>query len=692
MCENVKKVIVIVIVMVLLLTSSCDTTDETDNTSEGGVKAMKYIDVLERMVDLKGLATPAPNGERCYESSAYNKLSKYNEETGEYENWEQNWDEGYDAPRSEDGGYIIADAKGPGAIVRIWSADPREGHIKIFIDGESVPRVDMPFKDIFGSGEFPFNLEEICYDAAKGKNCFVPITYNESCKVILYDDWGMFYQVNYISFAQGTKVETFTLPLSEESEARLKSIDKILGGCKDEETIEEETITVKAGETITLLNKEGAGAITEIKIKPHVELYGSDWDALSALSIAAYWDKEAIPSVWSTLGGFFASSTGLNEYNSLPSGVSNGIMYSRWYMPYKDGALLTIDNDSDKDIDISYEVKTEKLSVSDAESKMRFHAKWNRVKDPEKGERWPDAQFLYTEGRGRYVGTSLHIYKEIGTGDPAYHPDWWWGEGDEKFFVDGESFPSWFGTGSEDYFGYAWGTWKTFERPYHSQPFTNGGMFGVGNRLNNRFHLIDSIPFEKSFDAFLEKYHRDSYANWAFTSFWYLETSGKDSYLPVSYEDRTSYYKHPYPKAALYYEGEDLVIIESTGMQKAETQDMRVFKDYKWSEDFQLLFIPEREGDYVKFRINIKEEGEYEIKARFSKARDYGIVQHYIDDMEIGEEIDLYGNVVCTSEEISLGTVRLSAGFHELTARSKGKNKVSTGHLYGLDFIRFEPI
>lgn len=34
--------------------------------------------------------------------------------------------------------------------------------------------------------------------------------------------------------------------------------------------------------------------------------------------------------------------------------------------------------------------------------------------------------------------------------------DWWWGEGDEKFFVDGEKFPSSFGTGSEDYIGYAW--------------------------------------------------------------------------------------------------------------------------------------------------------------------------------------------------------------------------------------------
>ena len=111
------------------------------------------------------------------------------------------------------------------------------------------------------------------------------------------------------------------------------------------------------------------------------------------------------------------------------------------------------------------------LAKEEAAGKLRFHAKWNRAADPEKTDRWPDAQFLYTEGRGRYVGTSLHVYKEIGTGDPAYQPDWWWGEGDEKFFVDGEKFPSWFGTGSEDYFGYAWGTWRPFDRPYHSQPY-----------------------------------------------------------------------------------------------------------------------------------------------------------------------------------------------------------------------------
>ena len=35
--------------------------------------------------------------------------------------------------------------------------------------------------------------------------------------------------------------------------------------------------------------------------------------------------------------------------------------------------------------------------------------------------------------------------------------DQWWGEGDDMFFIDGESRPSINGTGSEDYFLGAWG-------------------------------------------------------------------------------------------------------------------------------------------------------------------------------------------------------------------------------------------
>ena len=657
---------------------------------EGGgeMADITTLDMIERMDDLKGLAVAA-EGETCCESSAYNKLSKYNIVTGKYENWDANDDMGLDAPRSPDGGYIIADLEGAGSVVRIWSADPRQGHVKIFIDGSTTPALDVPFISLFGSGEFPFNRSALCYDAARGKNCYVPINYNNGCKIILYDDWGMYYQVNYISFDEGTQVEPFEIPFTMAQTDALAKMNTKLSGDFVPKGGETKTIKVPAHSSADILNDSGAGAVTGVKIKIADTLKeGEDWDALSEMTFSAYWDGEPTPAVWSTLGGFFASTTGLHEYSSLPLGVTaDGTLYSNWYMPYE-SAKITIGNDGDRDYTIEYTVETEEAN---AENLLRFHAKWHRLTDPEKGERWPDAQFLYTEGVGRYVGTSLHIYKELGVGDPAYHPDWWWGEGDEKFFVDGEKFPSWFGTGVEDYFGYAWGTWHPFSNAYHAQPFTNGGMFGIGSRLNNRFHIIDSVPFTKSFDANIEKYHRDRYSNMVFTSYWYLESGGKDDYAPVSLAERTAYFAKPYSAPQEFYEGEAIPIIDVTDSMKAETQDMSYYGN-GWSGDAQLIFKAERQGSKLNLRVNIPADGMYNIFAAFTKAPDFGIAQHYLDGISFGKRINLFDKSVSVTPKTGLVTLTLKAGYHVVTVDITNKDAASTGYFYGLDYLQFEKI
>ena len=67
----------------------------------------------------------------------------------------------------------------------------------------------------------------------------------------------------------------------------------------------------------------------------------------------------------------------------------------------------------------------------------------------------------------------------------------WWGEGDDKFFVDGEKFPSSFGTGSEDYFGYAWSSPVLFQHAYHNQTHNDGGS--KGHVSANRWHIPDAV-------------------------------------------------------------------------------------------------------------------------------------------------------------------------------------------------------
>ena len=94
---------------------------------------------------------------------------------------------------------------------------------------------------------------------------------------------------------------------------------------------------------------------------------------------------------------------------------------------------------------------------------MYFHAKW-RTADM-KTRPFHDWTYCDLKGKGVFVGDMLSIMSPVGA---------WWGEGDEKIFVDGEKFPSWFGTGSEDYYGYAWSNPEPFQHPYHNQTRCDG--------------------------------------------------------------------------------------------------------------------------------------------------------------------------------------------------------------------------
>jgi hypothetical protein len=129
-----------------------------------------------------------------------------------------------------------------------------------------------------------------------------------------------------------------------------------------------------------------------------------------------------------------------------------------------------------------------------------------------------DWVFANMKGRGRFCGITLHVENTCEEpkqeSETWWYGKWdkktidgWWGEGDEKFFVDGEKFPSTFGTGSEDYVGYAWSAeppFSLFDSPFATQPFTP--INGNGHTIVNRFHIADNVPFQNSFEGYLEKY------------------------------------------------------------------------------------------------------------------------------------------------------------------------------------------
>ena len=126
------------------------------------------------------------------------------------------------------------------------------------------------------------------------------------------------------------------------------------------------------------------------------------------------------------------------------------------------------------------------------------------------------------EGRGHLVGTLLNVENGAGTA--------WWGEGDEKLYVDGGSFPAIFGTGTEDYFGYAWSSGEVFAHPYHAQTRAPANGFG-GAFSMNRFHVPDPIPFERSLRFDFEIWHwTDTAIAIDATLYWYARPGGRDDF------------------------------------------------------------------------------------------------------------------------------------------------------------------
>jgi hypothetical protein len=113
------------------------------------------------------------------------------------------------------------------------------------------------------------------------------------------------------------------------------------------------------------------------------------------------------------------------------------------------------------------------------------------------GTPFQDWNFIDLSGRGVYVGdawTVLNLQRNT-----------WWGEGDEKIYVDNawkEGFPTHFGTGTEDYYGWAGGVLPTRADEF-SHPFLAnirvGGLDGhtQGFNICTRTRSLDAIPFTR---------------------------------------------------------------------------------------------------------------------------------------------------------------------------------------------------
>ncbi|HOW73672.1 MAG TPA: DUF2961 domain-containing protein [Phycisphaerae bacterium] len=648
-------------------------------TAQGLVQAITTGSLLNDMTDLQRLAEQPSPAYTTKQFSSYDRAST-DPQIATEKNWFANGDCGRYLRIEERAGrkeHVMMDIDGPGAIVRIWSANPK-GTLRIYLDGGAEPVLQAPMSDLLG-GKVEGLPKPIAGERSAGWNLYFPIPYAKHCKVTS-DQGDFYYHVNYRTYPAGTEVRTFVAEDLKQYAEEIKALAKKLASPRSAVVLPGDAAktsfskSLAAGAGVDLVELEGAKAIRLLEMT----LSAKDL-AAAARGVVIQMTFDGEQTVESPVGDFFGTAPGLNAFEALPCGIVAGsptTLYSHWVMPFKSRARIAVRNLGKEPVQIAGTAAS--VPYSWTSGSMHFHAKW-RIQRDLPTRPFTDWAHLECTGSGRFVGGSLHVVNPVRD---------WWGEGDEKIYVDGEAMPSHFGTGTEDYYGYAWCNPALFVHAYHNQPRCDGPG-NYGNTSVNRFHIIDDIPFTKQFKFDIENWHSHVTAKTvrAAVSYWYAQPGGKDFFAPLAAADLvlTEVPEYQVPRVPGALEGEKLKVVSKTG--KLEIQDL----GERYSNGCQLWWTQAKPGEKLELTFEAKEAGRKHVMVRLTKARDYGQVQLYVNGQKAGAVMDLYNPDVIATEEIDLGAFDLKAGENQLGVEITGANeKAIQAYMFGLDYVKLK--
>ncbi|MBM3975349.1 MAG: DUF2961 domain-containing protein, partial [Planctomycetes bacterium] len=356
----------------------------------------------------------------------------------------------------------------------------------------------------------------------------------------------------------------------------------------------------------------------------------------------------------------------------------------RWPMPMPDGGRIEVVGEEDvlAATDVWVSTKQEPLPPS-ATVPLRFRASYHLAKAVPTRP-FTDHRVLDAKGAGRFVGCSLLVRNPTRI---------WWGEGDEKFTVDGEAFPSWFGTGTEDYFGYAWCDPTPFTAPHHAQVLCQGPD-NFGFTVLHRSHQLDSVPFRKSFRFDLERWHwiETATIDYETVAYWYGAPGAAAGLPPVPAATERLLLPLVGPRmfvAEGALEGESLRVVACTGGTH-EVQNLSFVMD-TFSRDGQRWWRDGAVGDRLVLAVPVAQAGRHRVTLALTKADDFGVVRVELGGKEIASTFDGYAPRVMTSGPLDLGVVDLPAGEVELAFTLLGSNaKAKPRRMVGVDYVRLE--
>jgi hypothetical protein len=600
---------------------------------------------------------------------------------------------------SGEGEYLIADVDGPGAIVRLWTA-AISGKVRMYIDGSEAPLFDGEADDFFHR---PFDHFPQIESVNRGRfrktiyqrdASYAPIPFARHLRVI----WTgkikdiHFYQLEVRLYDPGTSVISFSPDdISKYSDI----IDQVSLVLSDPDTYLQPRSTeqnrlfsgsIQPSQKKEVLLLERPGAIEQLILKLRAE----DMDrALRQTVLHIICDGYPWGQVQSPVGDFFGAAPGINPYQSLPFTVRpDGTMVCRFVMPFQ--TSLSIQLESLGKQEVSFEGSVLPMPFSWDENTMHFRARWRADHDITASNRdVQDLPFLLARGKGVYVGTVSFLLNP----NPIPTP-WgnWWGEGDEKVFVDDDALPSLFGTGSEDYYNYSWSSPDIFSFPYCGQP-RNDGPGNRGFVTNFRWHILDPIPFDESIRFYIELFSHEptpglSYAR---IGYHYARPGVTDGHLAIMPDDvRPLRLPRGWTPAARFgarnseFFPAEQILKDSTNTHLQEGD--------LWAGGQLLVWNPRKAGDRMDLTLDIASPGMKRIYITAALTPGSGKFSVLLDGQRLrtadGEDvINLFRPHRILLRNFPLKSVELAEGKHILTLESREAADRGDSSEIGIDFI-----
>jgi hypothetical protein len=462
------KIFICLVLVISMATSGCSQAD----------KAVSIESLLNEMVDRDALAQYSNKEFRLKQQSSYNKASKTPEDTvGWFINHDFNSkDTDHNFIRTEEMNgekeWVMMEHFGPGAIVRIWSPflkpdkPDSDVTIRIYLDGNPKPVIEGNMLELFdGTGLIPYPF---AHKSLRSGVSFFPLPYARGIKITALKK-PFFFQYTYREYPSGTRVKSFSMDDFKAAQPLMKKIGKFLLNPQNSTEGSQVAINarLKPGMEKSVLLPKGEASVRTLVFK-----LGNYTKPEVTRMVVLKIEFDGQETVWTPIGDFFGTGIGLNPVKGWFQTVDeDGTMSCRWVMPYQKSGKISVVNYGKESVDVKLEAVVGSWKWDD--NSMYFNAAW-RGQYPVPTRPFSDWNYVTLKGKGVYIGDALTIMNPV---------ERWWGEGDEKIWVDDDDFPSIFGTGTEDYYAYSWGGRSTdfYEHPFHSQPRAH-----IYNKLNRK--------------------------------------------------------------------------------------------------------------------------------------------------------------------------------------------------------------